>query len=287
MNADHIIYYAIPFFVITIIIEALYAKIKKYDYYEIKDSAASITMGLGNVSIAIIVKLIVVPFYFLIYEYRILTIETSLLSWIFLLLLDDFCYYWAHRFGHESRLFWASHVIHHSSERYNLSTAVRQTWTGGFFTFIFYAPLAFIGFHPIMMLTMQAINLIYQYWIHTEFIKSISFFESFMNSPSHHRVHHGSDIKYLDKNYAGIFIIWDKIFGTFKKEEERPNYGILKNINTYNPLKIASHEWIAIFKDLKSSRSLKEIMGYLFAAPGWSHNGSRKTSRQLQKEELK
>jgi sterol desaturase/sphingolipid hydroxylase (fatty acid hydroxylase superfamily) len=279
-----IIYFAIPFFIISMIIESLYAKKKKQDSYEIKDTAASISMGIGNVLIALIAKLIVVPFYYFIYEYRLFTIEASIIAWIALLFLDDFCYYWAHRFGHVSRLFWASHIIHHSSQRYNLSTALRQTWTGGFFTFIFYTPLAIIGFHPLMMLTMQAVNLLYQFWIHTEFVKSIGFLESFMNSPSHHRVHHGSDIKYLDKNYAGIFIIWDKLFDTFKKEEERPKYGILHNIQTYNPLKIASHEWISIFNDLKTSRSLKEFIAYIFAAPGWSPDGSRKTSKQLQLE---
>ena len=224
-NIPDLILYAIPIFATTVIIEGIIISRKKPGSYLVKDAATSLTMGLGNVAIGFISKLMVAFVITFIYEnIRITTLPFAWWTWLLILFADDFCYYWAHRLGHESRLFWASHVVHHSSERYNLSTALRQTWTGGFFTFIFYLILPALGFHPVMIFTQMAISLLYQYWIHTELIDKLPrWFEAVMNTPSHHRVHHGSNPIYLDKNYAGIFIIWDKIFGTFQPElrEER------------------------------------------------------------------
>ena len=142
-----------------------------------------------------------------------LTIPFAIWSWIVLIYLEDFCYYWFHRISHESRFFWASHVVHHSSQKYNLSTALRQTWTGSFFSFIFWIPLVLLGFHPIMIMTQMSISLIYQYWIHTELIKKMpNWFETFFNTPSHHRVHHATNPQYLDRNHAGIFTMWTQFY---------------------------------------------------------------------------
>jgi len=269
-----LIVYAIPFFAVSVIIEGVLIARKNPGSYLIKDALASISMGLGNVGIGFISKLLVIFVITFLYEnFRLSTLPFAWWTWLIVLFADDFCYYWAHRFGHESRLFWASHIVHHSSQRYNLSTALRQTWTGGFFTFIFYLILPILGFHPLMIFTQMAISLLYQYWIHTELINKMPrWFEAIMNTPSHHRVHHGSNPIYLDKNYAGIFIIWDKLFKTFQPElpSEKVKYGLTKNIQSFNPVYIAFHEWIAIGKDiLNPNYSFRKKLGCVFKGPSW------------------
>lgn len=269
-----LIVYAIPFFAVSVIIEGIIIARKNPGSYMIKDALASISMGLGNVGIGFISKLLVIFVITFLYEnFRLTTLPFAWWTWLIVLLVDDFCYYWAHRFGHESRLFWASHIVHHSSQRYNLSTALRQTWTGGFFTFIFYLILPILGFHPLMIFTQMAISLLYQYWIHTELINKMpQWFEAIMNTPSHHRVHHGSNAIYLDKNYAGIFIIWDKLFKTFQPElpSEKVKYGLTKNIQSFNPVYIAFHEWISIGKDvLNPNYSFRKKLGCVFKGPTW------------------
>jgi sterol desaturase/sphingolipid hydroxylase (fatty acid hydroxylase superfamily) len=177
--------------------------------------------------------------------------------------------------------------VHHSSEEYSLLTAgLRHTWTGNFSgTFLFWAWMPFVGFNPAMVLIIKSISTIYQFWIHTETIKKLpAWFEALFNTPSHHRVHHGSDLIYLDKNYAGTLIIWDKIFKTYQPEKYTPQYGLTKKINTSNPFVIAFHEWINMFRDLKKSKSVSEGIHHLFNAPGWSKNGETKTTKQLRAE---
>ena len=262
------------FFAVSVIIEGIIIARKNPGSYLIKDALASISMGLGNVGIGFISKLLVIFVITFLYEnFRLSTLPFAWWTWLIVLFADDCCYYWAHRFGHESRLFWASHIVHHSSQRYNLSTALRQTWTGGFFTFIFYLILPILGFHPLMIFTQMAISLLYQYWIHTELINKMPrWFEAIMNTPSHHRVHHGSNPIYLDKNYAGIFIIWDKLFKTFQPElpSEKVKYGLTKNIQSFNPVYIAFHEWIAIGKDvLNPNYSFRKKLGCVFKGPSW------------------
>lgn len=181
--------------------------------------------------------------------------------------------------------------MHHSSQKYNLSTALRQTWTGGFFSFIFYLALPLLGFHPLMIFTQMSISLLYQYWIHTELINKMpQWFEAIFNTPSHHRVHHGSNPLYLDRNHAGIFIIWDKIFGTFQEElaSEKVIYGLTANIKTYNPFTIAFHEWIAVFNDAMNAKtSIKNKLKYFIMPPGWKHDGTGILSDDLRQEWLK
>ena len=249
----NLIYWAIPFFLVSVIFEGIVIHRKRPLHYNIKDTLASLSMGIGNILVDLASKLIVVFIITLLYEnYRITDIPFSWWAWLIILIAEDFCYYWSHRIGHESRFFWASHIVHHSSQKYNLSTALRQTWTGGFFTFIFFLMLPILGFHPLMIFTQMSISLLYQYWIHTELIdKMPRWFEAIFNTPSHHRVHHGSNPLYLDRNHAGILIIWDKIFGTFQAEleEEKVVYGLTTNIKTYNPFIIAFKEWAAVFRD--------------------------------------
>ncbi|CAM1355033.1 sterol desaturase family protein [Tenacibaculum halocynthiae] len=282
----NIIHFAIPFFIITVLIEVILTVKVKMENYEYIDSLTSITMGLGNVFIGLFTKGITFTFFLFIYEYRFFTVPFIWWSWLILLFAEDLVYYWNHRIAHESRLFWASHVVHHSSKKYNLSTALRQTWSGSFYTFIFWTPLALIGFHPVMILMQMSISLLYQYWIHTELIYKLpNWFEAIFNTPSHHRVHHATNPQYLDRNHAGIFIIWDKLFGTFEPEIEKPIYGLVSNINTYNPIKVAFHEWFNMLSDfLFSKTSIINKLKYLIKPPGWKHDGSGKLSTDLRKE---
>lgn len=280
----NIIHYAIPGFILLMIVESTVSAIQDTQLYEIKDTAASLAMGVGNVFIKLFLKVPIFSVYFWVYEYRIFEIGSGWVIWIALFFLEDLTYYIFHRMSHECRFFWASHVNHHSSQKYNLSTALRQTWTGTMTGFVFWLWLPLAGFHPFMVATMQAVSLLYQFWIHTETIDKLGFLEWFLNTPSHHRVHHGSDVKYLDRNHAGILIIWDKLFGSFQKEEESVTYGLTQNINTYNPVKIAMHEWQAIWRDLINPNPLSVRLGYIFKPPGWSHDGSRKTVKELRTE---
>jgi len=282
----NLIHYAIPFFILTVIIEVILTVKVKLEEYDFKDSSTSILMGLGNVFLGIIAKAMVLGIFLFLYKYRIFTISFAWWSWILLLFVEDLTYYWFHRISHESRIFWASHVVHHSSKKYNLSTALRQTWSGGFYTFIFWLPLVLIGFHPAMVLVQMSISLIYQYWIHTEMIKKMpKWFEAVFNTPSHHRVHHATNPQYLDRNHAGIFIIWDCFFGTFEPEVEKPIYGLVKNIETYNPLKIAFIEWYQMFVDFFTSKtSILNKFKYFIKPPGWKHDGTSILSADLRKE---
>lgn len=285
-----VILYAIPIFIITLLIEVLYYRHlgKHQDHYDPKDTASSLTMGIGNVLTGLVSKFLVFGALVFVYKFRIFELDRTWVGyWIIIFFADDFSYYWFHRSSHKIRYFWASHVVHHSSQFYNLGTALRQTWTGNLSgSFVFYLWMPWVGFHPVDVILMQAISLLYQYWIHTELIvKFPPLVEWFFNTPSHHRVHHGSDVKYLDKNHGGILIIWDRIFGTFQLEEERPNYGLVHNLTSYNPFVIAFHEWRDLFRDVRKAPSLKAAFLYVFGPPGWSHDGSRKTARQMQEKE--
>ncbi len=280
----NLIHYAIPAFIVLMLVEAIISARHDRRLYELRDTAASLAMGIGNVLLKLLAKALIVGAYYFVYQFRIFDIGTGWQAWIALFFLEDFTYYWFHRVSHQSRFFWASHVVHHSSQHYNLSTALRQTWTGVFTGFVFWLWLPLLGFSPLMVMTMQSISLLYQFWIHTETIDRLGPLEWVFNTPSHHRVHHGRDIDYLDKNHGGILIIWDKLFGTFAEEKSKPTYGILNNIGTYNPIVIATHEWVDLWQDLKRAPGWKERLFYLFRAPGWSHDGSKKTVRELQQE---
>jgi sterol desaturase/sphingolipid hydroxylase (fatty acid hydroxylase superfamily) len=182
----------------------------------------------------------------------------------------DFMYYWDHRAGHEVRLLWAAHVVHHSSQHYNLSTALRQTWTGEY-TFLFFIPVVLAGVPVEIALAAWSVNLLYQFWIHTEAIDRMrGWFEYVFNTPSHHRVHHGSQSQYLDRNYGGVLIVWDRLFRSFEPEGERVVYGLTKNIDTYNPFKVATHELFALARDVRGARSWRDRAGYLLHGPGWA-----------------
>ena len=191
----------------------------------------------------------------------------------------DLIYYWNHRLSHESRWLWAMHVVHHSSERYNLSTALRQPVAEALTVAVPYGLLSLAGVRPAIVQDARAVNLIYQFWIHTEAVRSIGPLEKVFNSPSAHRVHHGSNRRYLDRNHGSILIVWDRLFGTYEPEGDRVVYGLTSNIDTFNPLRIATHEWIAIARDVFRSRTWRDRVGHLVRGPGWAGAASDSARR--------
>ena len=193
-----------------------------------------------------------------------LAVAGAILAW-------DFVYYWNHRLAHESRYAWAVHVVHHSSEHYNLSTALRQPVADAFTATIPYGALALMGFRPDVIETARGVNLLYQFWIHTEAIKTIGPAEKVLNSPSLHRVHHGSNRQYLDRNHGSILIIWDRLFGTYEVEDEKVVYGLTRNIHTYNPARIATHEYADMLRDVRGATTWRDRLSYVFRGPGWAH----------------
>jgi len=279
--------WAIPFFLACVALEILWLKFHPIkNAYTFKDARTSLIMGIGSSISDLLLKVLLVGTLFWVWQFRFFDLGSSI--WIVLLALvaTDFVYYWIHYTYHKSRWFWATHVVHHSSEHYNLTTALRQQWTNGISgTVLFKVPLVLLGIHPGIIVFVMAINLLYQFWFHTETIdKMPRWFETVMNTPSHHRVHHGRNARYLDCNYAGIFIIWDRMFGTFVPElpDEKVEYGIVKPLTTYNPFKVAFAEFVAMGKDVfGKGLTLSQRFKYLFAAPGYSHDGTRENVEQI------
>jgi sterol desaturase/sphingolipid hydroxylase (fatty acid hydroxylase superfamily) len=263
---------AIPAFVALIIIELVAVRLGWRGDYDWRDTGTSLAMGLGNTITGAALGGLVAGMSVWAYQYRLIDIPLTWWSFALCFVLDDLAYYVFHRSAHRVRWFWASHVIHHSSQHYNLSTALRQTWTGFFsLGFIFRMPLFLLGFPPELVFFCAGLNLVYQFWIHTEVIDRLPrWFEAVMNTPSHHRVHHGTNPRYLDRNYAGVFIIWDRMFGTFEPErdDDRPRYGIIRQLPTFNPLWVAVHEWVGIARDVARARSLKGLWLAIAGPPG-------------------
>jgi sterol desaturase/sphingolipid hydroxylase (fatty acid hydroxylase superfamily) len=281
--------YAVPGFVLLVLIEMLWARARNREAYEPRDTLISLAMGLGSTVSGLLTAGAVAALYLWLWQFRLLEIGWAWWAWILCFVLDDLAYYAFHRAAHRVRWFWASHVNHHSSQHYNLSTALRQTWTGTIaLGFLFRIPLLLIGFHPGMIFFCAGLNLIYQFWFHTEAIgKCPRWFEAVMNTPSHHRVHHATNPLYLDRNYAGVFIVWDKLFGTFQPEldSERIRYGIVKQLGSFNLLWVAFHEWIGIARDVWSAPWGSKL-GYVWRPPGWTHDGSRDTSDAIRERWL-
>jgi sterol desaturase/sphingolipid hydroxylase (fatty acid hydroxylase superfamily) len=283
---SNLVLFSIPAFIVLMALEVLWARRHpEHRGYAPRDTATSLSLGIMNVVIAGGAKLLSIPFYAFLYEHRVVDLVAPLgaVAWVVLLVAEDCCYYWFHRLHHDVRILWATHENHHSSQHYNLSTALRQPLLTPFTGPIFWAPLPLIGFPPWMVLTAQAWSLLYQFWLHTEAIDRLGPLEWVMNTPSHHRVHHGSNVEYLDRNHGGIFIIWDRLFGSFAPERDRVVYGLTKNIATFNPLRAGFHELGAIARDVSRAPTIKGKLGYLVAPPGWSHDGSTQTARVLQR----
>ncbi len=269
MNLNPIVL-SIPIFFLLIGIELAVERFSHRKLYRLPDAIANLSCGITSQLSGLFLKVLAIGVYEVIFSnFALLHLEKSWMYWVALFFLVDFAYYWAHRMSHQINLFWGGHVVHHQSEEYNLSVALRQSSFQTVWTFAFNLPLAFLGFETLDFALMSALNTLYQFWIHTETINKLGFLEYFLNTPSHHRVHHGRDPKYIDKNHAGTLIIWDKMFGTFQPEEEKPTYGITKPINSWNAVWANFSHYVEMGKDLKRIDNWGDKVKYLFKKPGW------------------
>ena len=259
---------------------------KNKHLYKRDETISNIRIGVVLFFLNIVSKAIVISSYYLVYSFRIFTIGSDWKTWFLAFLLCDFTFYWYHRAAHEINWFWAAHSVHHSSEYFNISVTFRQSWTTQFSGhFIFYLWLPFIGFDPVMIYFATAAGLLYQSWLHTELIGKLHpVFEFIFNTPSHHRVHHASDLNYLDKNHGEVLIIWDRMFGTFAEEKEKPNYGLTKKLLKPDLINIMFTDWKCLFSRVIKAQSFKTAVNYLIKPPGWSHDGSSKTVKELRRE---
>lgn len=282
--------FSIPIYAILIPLEILLSHFNGWKFYGWKQTAMNVYLNLVNAGVDLLLR--GVAFWVLIYFYQHFHwVEHSawhpVVYWVLLFLLEDALFWLEHFVDHHVRLFWAVHVTHHSSEEYNLTTGFRSSVLMPFYRFIYFIPLAIIGFQPVDILFMYAITQIYGILVHTQSIGKLPrWIEYVFVTPSHHRVHHASNIPYLDKNMGMCLIIWDRMFGTFTEEmpHEKPVYGLTKNLEKpYHPVHVIFHEWGAIIRDLKKTTSFKNKLGYLFRPPGWSPDGSSATSKELQR----
>jgi sterol desaturase/sphingolipid hydroxylase (fatty acid hydroxylase superfamily) len=280
-----------PVYIIIIGLEILLSHLQHRKAYSIADTAVNVYLMLLNGAIDLGFRLVYLVILNYFYVHAFITLPEGIIYWGLLLVLEDFLYYWLHRFDHEVRLFWAVHVTHHSSQTMNFTVGFRSSVFQPLYRFIYFIPLALLGFKPIDILFIYAATQIWGIFVHTELIKKMGWLEYLMVTPSHHRVHHGSNPKYLDKNMGMFLIIWDKLFGTFQPElppdSYQPiQYGLTKNIEKPTPVSIVFHEWSQMYKDTtQKGISFKTRLQYLFGPPGWSHDGSRLTSEQLRERE--
>lgn len=283
---DRLLYFFVPIFLLSVGLEYIYSRRNQLHLYEAEDTKASFWMMFFTPIVEFLPKLGAFVLFYYLHEVSPLrdVVQRQWWAWALLLVLDDFVYYWFHRTNHEVRLFWAGHVTHHSAVKMNFATALRQGVGERLHKFLFWLPLPLLGFDPLMIFTMMAINLFYQFWIHTELVDRLPRpIEMVFNTPSHHRVHHASNIRYLDCNHGGIFIIWDRLFGSFSEEvaNDVPRYGLTSNITSYHPIDIATHEYQSIWRDCKRAPRWTDRWRYLLLAPGWSHDGQDKRARSL------
>lgn len=284
-----LILFSIPLYAVLIGGEILLSNWKHLKYYSLKSTLQNVYLTLLNAGIDLLLRgLFYIAVLMWCYQHRFFTIENIFLYWFLLFILEDLAFYIEHRIDHYCRIFWAVHVTHHSSEEFNLTTGFRSSVFQPVYRFIYFVPIAFMGFHPADIVFMYSLTQTYGILVHTQYIKKMpAWFEWFFVSPSHHRVHHASNIRYLDKNMGMCLIIWDKMFGTFQEElEEEPVvYGLTKPIkNDKDPVDLVLHEWRSIGNDLRKKTSFGNKLKYLFMPPGWSHDGSSKTANELRKE---
>jgi alkylglycerol monooxygenase len=262
---------AVPLFLALIAVELLAARLQRNDYYRFSDSMSDLSCGVVQQVIAVFLKALILGGYVFVYErFRVATLPGgSPLVWLGCFLGIDFLYYWFHRTSHRVNAIWATHVVHHQSEDFNLAVALRQAALQEGFSWLYYLPLAVLGFPPLTFLTTAAANTVYQFWIHTRAIGKLGPLEWVLNTPSHHRVHHGRNPRYIDRNYAGALIVWDRMFGTFQEEEDEPVYGITKPLESWNPVWANVHYWVELFGLARRTRRLADRGRLFFAPPGW------------------
>jgi sterol desaturase/sphingolipid hydroxylase (fatty acid hydroxylase superfamily) len=273
----------IPIAVLFLVIEIIYSYRERKELYAAKDTLSNIGLGVAMFISNIFLKWL--GFYFMtwLYQYHLVSLPGTWWIWVLAFLGNDLTFYWYHRACHEINWFWASHVVHHSSEHINISTSFRQSLTTnltGHFIFWLWMPL--LGFTPFMTIIVTQLCVFYQFFLHTETVKTLPWIiEYIFNTPSHHRVHHGSNPEYLDKNHGGILIIWDRLFGTFCEESAKPRYGLTTKLNSTNPVTIVFHVWKETFQKAYQSRSWVMALHYFTKSPGWSHDGKTQTVKQM------
>lgn len=272
-TAEQIMMVAIPGFFVLMAVELVAARWMRREVYRLNDAINSIGLGTLSQIVGVFTKLLAIGIYAWVVERAALfALPTdSVLVWVTGLLLYDFCYYWLHRCGHEVGVLWAAHVVHHQSERYNLSTALRQTSSGAVLGWVFYLPIAVLGYPVEVFAVVAVIDLIYQYWIHTELVPKLGWFDRVFASPSNHRVHHAANDRYLDRNYGGLLIVWDRLFGTFAEErdDEPVVYGTRAPLRSWNPLWANAEVYWALAKDSWRARRWRDKLRVWFASPGW------------------
>jgi sterol desaturase/sphingolipid hydroxylase (fatty acid hydroxylase superfamily) len=282
-----------PVYIITIGLELLLSHLQHRRAYTLKDTVTNLYLMLLNTGIDLAFRIVYIAILQMVFLHAILQWENAFWYWFILLISEDFIYYWLHRFDHEIRFFWATHVTHHSSEKLNFSVGFRSSVFQPLYRFIYFIPLAWVGFKPLDIVFMYSATQIWGIFVHTEMIGKMGWMEYIFVTPSHHRVHHGSNPKYLDKNMGMFLIVWDKLFGTFQEELPKQmyqpiKYGLTKNIENPNAISVVFHEWKQMWKDvLQPGISFRDRLGYLFGPPGWSHDGSRQTSEEMRQKENK
>jgi sterol desaturase/sphingolipid hydroxylase (fatty acid hydroxylase superfamily) len=289
LHQQILLLFSIPIYAVIIPLEILLSNFKQKKFYSWKETIVNIYLNLLNAGLDALLRLFIsfaiLNFF---YQYRLAITWNPVVYWVFLLFAEDLLFWVEHLVDHSCRVFWAVHVTHHSSPEYNLSTGFRSSVLMPVYKYLYFIPLVLLNFRPVDVVFMYAVTQIYGILVHTQSVKKLpGWIEYFFVTPSHHRVHHASNIPYLDKNMGMVFIIWDRIFGTFTEEkpDEVPHYGITKPIdNPFHPVHIVTHEWKAIGNDLRKNVPFKAKLQYLFRPPGWSHDGSTKTSKELQSE---
>ncbi|GAA0358668.1 sterol desaturase family protein [Bowmanella denitrificans] len=262
---------AIPFFFLLIGLELIAEKVRGTQYYRVNDAINSLSAGVLSRVTGLVHKLIPFTIYALVYEHiALFSLPEAAWVWVFAFVFYDFCYYWNHRLGHEMNILWAAHVVHHSSEEYNLTTALRQS-SSSLFSWVFYLPMAVLGIDPVVMISVGSLNLIYQFWVHTRHIPKLGWLEWILVTPSNHRVHHAQNQIYIDRNYGGVFIVWDRLFGSFQEEldEEPPLFGIRKALHSWNPLWANVHVYHQLARDCWHARRWQDKLLVWFKRTGW------------------
>ena len=289
LNDNWVLGISTPIYIILVTLEVVLSNYQKRNFYSVKETLINIWLNIVNASLGLLVKGTVLVFMMWIGQFHILQIANPYLYWVLLFFLVDFSFYFEHRCEHFSRVLWAVHVTHHSSKEYNLTTGFRSSVFRPFVNFWFFIPWVILGFNPLDILLMDAICQIYGILVHTQYVRKMPrWFETFFVSPAHHRVHHASNIVYLDKNMGMVLILWDRIFGTYQDEleTEKVVFGLTKKLDhPFHPIEIITHEWKALWKDVtRSNITFYERVKYIVKPPGWSHDQSSKTAKELRNE---
>jgi sterol desaturase/sphingolipid hydroxylase (fatty acid hydroxylase superfamily) len=291
IREQFLLFWTTPLYVFIIILEIALSNYHQRNTYTIRDTINNFLLMLLNGGIDLLFRAVYVVILLFFWQHRLTEIATPWIYWTSLLIIEDFAFYWLHRLDHHIRFFWAVHVTHHSSEQLNFSVGFRSSVFQPLYRFIYFIPIALVGFKPMDIVFIYSATQIWGILIHTEYINKLGWLEYVFVTPSHHRVHHASNAKYLDRNLGMFLIIWDKLFGTFQPElpenqYQSIKYGLTKPLEKETTPYIIFHEWQAILKDcFQKDISWKDRWGYVFGPPGWSHNGSRKTSNELREEE--